>query len=66
MDFYGGQEVFKDLAEWTTQVPTVNYGESTYAIEDLMTEAVQQITSGSDVDKVLADYQKQAEAAVQK
>lgn len=66
MDFYGGQEIFKDMAEWTTQVPTVNYGENTYAIEDLMTEAMQQITGGSDVDKVLADYQKQAEAAVQK
>lgn len=66
VDFYGGQEIFSDFAEWTTQVPTVNYGENTYAIEDLMTEAMQQITGGADVDKVLSDYQKQAEAAVEK
>lgn len=65
VDFYGGQEIFKDMAEWTTQVPTVNYGENTYAIEDLMTEALQQIVNGADVDDVLADYQAQAEAAVQ-
>ena len=65
VEFYGGQEIFKDMAEWTTQVPTVNYGENTYAIEDLMTEALQQIVDGADMDDVLADYQAQAEAAVQ-
>ena len=63
-EFYGGQEIFKDFAQWTTEVPTVNYGENTYAIEDLMTEAIAQITGGADIDKVLKDYQAQAEAAV--
>lgn len=65
VDFYGGQELFSDFAEWTTEVPTVNYGENTYAIEDLMTEALQQITEGADMDKVLSEYQTQVEAAVQ-
>lgn len=65
-EFYGGQEIFKDFAEWTTEVPTVNYGENTYAIEDLITEAVAQITGGADTDTVLKDYQAQAEAAVSK
>lgn len=65
VEFYGGQEIFKDFAQWTTEVPTVNYGENTYAIEDLMTEAVQRITSGEDMNEVLAEYQTQAEAAVQ-
>ena len=31
-----------------------------------MTEALQQILAGTDVDKVLSDYQKQVEAAVAK
>lgn len=66
VDFYGGQEIFSDFAKWTTEVPVVNYGENTYALEDLMTEALQQITEGADMEKVLADYQTQAEAAVQK
>lgn len=64
VDFYGGQEIFKDLAEWTNEVPTVNYGENTYAIEDLMTEAMQQILNGADIDETLQTYQTQIEAAV--
>lgn len=66
VEFYGGQEVFADFAEWQNEVPTVNYGQNTYAIEDMMTEALQQILAGTDVDKVLSDYQKQVEAAVAK
>lgn len=64
VDFYGGQEIFGDFAEWTNEVPSVNYGEDTYAIEDMMTEAVQAIMGGADMDKTLADYQTQVEAAV--
>ena len=36
---------------------------NTYAIEDLMTEALQAIINGADMDSTLADYQAQAEAA---
>ena len=36
---------------------------NTYVLEDLMTEAVQAIVSGADVDSTLEDYQAQAEAA---
>lgn len=64
VDFYGGQEIFSDFSEWTNSVPSVNYGENTYAIEDMMTEAVQAIMGGADMDKTLADYQAQVEAAV--
>ncbi len=64
VDFFGGQEVFKDLAQWTGEVPSVNYGLHTYAIEDIMTEAVQAIVNGADIDETLEAYQKQIEAAV--
>lgn len=64
-EFFGNQEVFSDLAKWTSEVPSVNYGLHTYAIEDIMTEAVQAIVSnGADVDSTLAEYQVQIEAAV--
>lgn len=66
IEYYGGQEVFADFAEWQNAIPTVNYGQDTYAIEDMMTEALQQILSGTDMDKVLSDYQGQVEAAVAK
>lgn len=66
VEYYGGQEVFGDFSEWQNQVPTVNYGQNTYEIEDMMTEALQQILSGADMDQVLSDYQQQVEAAVTK
>lgn len=64
VEFYGDQQIFKNFTEWMNQVPSVNYGEDTYAIENLMTEALQAILAGADMDTTLADYQKQAEAAV--
>lgn len=64
VDFYGGQSIFSDFSEWTNQVPSVNYGEDTYAIEDMMTEVVQAVLGGADMDQTLGDYQTQIEAAV--
>lgn len=64
VEFYGGQEIFKDFAAWTNEVPTVNYGENTYEIEDLMTEVVQAILGGADIDKTLEEYQTQIESVV--
>ena len=64
VEFYGGQEIFKDFAAWTNEVPTVNYGENTYEIEDLMTEVVQAILGGTDIDKTLEEYQTQIESVV--
>lgn len=64
VDFFDGQEIFKDFAAWTDEVPSVNYGMNTYALEDIMTEAVQAIVGGADMDQTLEDYQAQAEAAV--
>lgn len=63
-EFFDNQEIFTDLFGWTAEVPTVNYGLHTYAVEDMMTEALQQIVKGGDMDKVLKDYQTQIEAAV--
>ena len=64
-DFYGGQEIYKDLAEWQGNVPPVNYGKNTYLIEDKVAEAIQAVKDGGDIKTVLADYQAQAEAGIQ-
>ncbi len=64
IEFYGGQKLFSDLAKWTNEVPVVNYGENTYVIEDIITEAVQVILNGGDIDSTLEEYQKQIEAVV--
>lgn len=63
-EFFGGQEVFADLAKWTGEVPSVNYGLHTYAIEDIMTEAVQAVLGGADIDSTLKTFQTQIESAV--
>ncbi|NQN92164.1 hypothetical protein HO995_09275, partial [Streptococcus suis] len=38
-----------------------NYGENTYAIEDILVKALQNYLKGEDVDSVLETAQKEAE-----
>lgn len=61
-DFYSGQKVFEDFSRWTSEIPEVNYGHETYAIEAVVAESLHRIISGEETDKVLADTQKQVEA----
>ncbi len=63
-DYFGGQDVAADLIGWTAKVPTVNYGQNTYAIEDIMTEALQEILNGADIKKTLASYHETIKAAI--
>ncbi len=63
-EFYGGQQVFKDLSEWSAEVPSVNYGLHTYAIESILTEYAQKIIDGADIDTVLKDAQTQIESSI--
>lgn len=65
IEFYGGQKLMQDFATWSEKIPAVNYGSSTYNIEDILSGAVQNIVSkNADLDTTLKDVQKQAEAAV--
>ncbi|MFT8348074.1 ABC transporter substrate-binding protein [Clostridium saccharoperbutylacetonicum] len=66
LEFYSNQEVYKDMALWTTKVPAVNYGLYTYQLESVMSEGMQAIVGGADIDATLKNTQKQAEAAVSK
>ena len=61
-EFYSGQKVFDDFSKWTAEIPEVNYGQETYAIEAVVAESLHRIINGEDTDKVLADTQKQVEA----
>lgn len=66
LEFYGNQEVFKDFSEWSKKIPSVNYGLYTYQLESIMSEGMQAIVSGADIDETLKNTQAQAEAAVSK
>lgn len=63
-DFYGGQATLADFLKWESSIPSVNYGDQTYAIESTMTGALQDILNGKKTNSVLADYQKQVEAQI--
>ena len=63
-EFFSGQKIYEDLSDWSTKVPSVNYGLHTYTIEDILTESVQSIVNGGNMDDVLKDAQTQAEGAV--
>jgi lactose/L-arabinose transport system substrate-binding protein len=63
-EFFGGQKVISDFAKWTEQIPQINYGLHTYAIEDLLAVEAQNYIKGKKLDKALDDAQKQAEAQI--
>ncbi|RSK29109.1 extracellular solute-binding protein [Bacillus sp. HMF5848] len=63
-EFFGGQAIIADFAAWTEEIPQVNYGLHTYAIEDILVVEMQNYLQGKDIDKVLEDAQKQAEAQI--
>src|SRR4051812_32388524 len=63
-DFFGGQKVVSDFPAWTEQIPQVNYGMHTYAIEDILAVGMQDYLKGKNLDKVLEDAQQQAEEQI--
>ena len=64
VEFFGGQEIFKDFLAWSQEIPTVNYGLHTYALEDIMAEGMQTIIAGGDIDEALKKTQAQVEASI--
>lgn len=64
-EFFGGQKVIADFAKWTAEIPNVNYGLHTYAIEDILKVEMQNFLNGTAVDKALSDAQSQAESQIQ-
>lgn len=64
-EFYGGQQIYQDLAEWTQEIPEVEFGQRTYEIQDILAVALQDYLGGADLDDVLENAQSQAESAMQ-
>jgi len=61
-EFFGGQSIIADFSSWIDEIPSVNYGIHTYAIEDILVEGMQQYFNGKDLTDVLNDAQTQAES----
>ncbi|WP_347552767.1 extracellular solute-binding protein [Pseudalkalibacillus hwajinpoensis] len=60
-DYFGGQSLISDFSTWVEDIPSVNYGVHTYAIEDILAAEMQNYLNGKSLDDVLADAQAQAE-----
>lgn len=63
-DYFGGQAIYEDFTNWSKEIPEVNYGMNTYAIEDIIIVAMQKYLNGGDLDTILENAQKQAETQI--
>ncbi|CAM4326629.1 extracellular solute-binding protein [Paenibacillus alkaliterrae] len=62
--FFGGQKIVSDFASWTAEIPNVNYGMHTYAVEDILIVEMQNYLNGKSIDQVMTDAQKQADSQI--
>ena len=62
--FFGGQKIYALFADWNTKIPSVNYGPHTRAIASIISEGLQRVIAGEDIDTVLQDCQSNAEMQV--
>ncbi|WP_087974254.1 ABC transporter substrate-binding protein [Oceanobacillus rekensis] len=63
-DYFGGQAIYEDFTNWSKEIPEVNYGMNTYAIEDIIIVAMQKYLQGGDLDTILETAQEQAEKQI--
>lgn len=64
-EFFAGQTIISDFSTWLEEIPQVNYGLHTYAIDDILIVEMQNYLNGKDIDQVLEDAQQQADAQLQ-
>lgn len=64
-EFFGGQAIYKDITEYAQSVPSNNTGVYYYEARDAIATAVQNITSGSDIDTELKKAQETVEFAME-
>ncbi|MFA9458456.1 ABC transporter substrate-binding protein [Halalkalibacter sp. AB-rgal2] len=63
-DYFQGQRIIATFSEWAEDIPQINYGMHTYAIDDILVVEMQNYLNGKDLDDALADAQAQAEASL--
>jgi lactose/L-arabinose transport system substrate-binding protein len=56
--FYGGQTVNKDLADWASQIPSVNTGAYSAEAQSALSSVTPRILSGGDMSVLLAEAEK--------
>lgn len=60
--FFSGQTIYQDFNKWAGEVPTVNYGINTYAIDSIVEESIQSVTQGADIPATMKSIEQRAAA----
>lgn len=63
-EFFQGKKLTANFAQWMDQIPAVNYGMHTYAIDDILVVEMQEYLNGKDIEAVLQDAQANAESQI--
>lgn len=62
--FFADQKIYREFAQWANEIPAINYGSHTYAVEDIMVSAFQEYLQGVDLEIVMQNAQQQANNAL--
>ncbi|XCP85768.1 extracellular solute-binding protein [Roseburia hominis] len=63
-EFFGGQSVYKDVTEYSKEVPGNNTGVYYYEGQDAISTAVQNVVNGADIDGEIKTAQETTEFAM--
>lgn len=64
-EFFDGQKIYEDFANWSTQVPGITLGMYTQEAKDALKNELPGIINGEDIDEALSRAQKLFEQQVQ-
>ena len=65
-EFFGGQKVYQDIADFAQKVPTVPYGQYTAEFNTALGVALTNMASGADMEQELATTQESVDFAMQR
>jgi lactose/L-arabinose transport system substrate-binding protein len=58
-DYFAGQPIYADFANWLVQIPEVNYGMYTYEVDAAIAAQMPAVIQGASIDKILENVEKQ-------
>lgn len=63
-EYYGDQLIYQQFVRWGDNVPTVNYGLSTYEINEIVGRNTRNVLNGKNIDVAIHDINNEAKSSV--
>lgn len=63
-EYYGNQLIYQQFVRWGDNIPTVNYGLSTYEINEIVGRNTQNVLNGKDIDGAIQDINNEAKSRI--